>query len=263
MPDPAELSDEVAGVPVTWREAEPRTAAPVLYLHGVPTDGDDWLPFLERTGGYAPDLPGFGRSGKPADFDYSLEGYASFLEAFLEHVGLERYSLLVHDWGAVGLALAQRAPGRVERLVLVDAVPLTPGYMWHRVARVWRTPLAGELLMGFTTRWAMRRSLGRVLADRIWEHFDHGTQRAILRLYRSAPPQVLAAAGERLGEIAAPALVVWGEDDPYLPTEFARRYADALGGHTRVEIVSCAGHWPWLDRPETIELITDFMARAS
>src|SRR3989440_9764095 len=131
MAAPAELSDEIAGVPVTWRESEPATGAPVLYLHGVPSDGDDWLPFLERTGGYAPDLPGFGRSGKPADFDYSLEGYADFLEAFLDHVGVERYSLLVHDWGGVGLALAQRAPGRVERLVVASSVPLLAGYSWH------------------------------------------------------------------------------------------------------------------------------------
>src|SRR5437763_12172220 len=165
MPDAVELSDEVAGVPVTWRESERRTVAPVLYVHGVPTDGDDWLPFLARTGGYAPDLPGFGRSGKPGDFEYSIDGYASFLEAFLDHVGVERYSLVVHDWGGVGLALAQRTPGRVARLVVANTVPLLPGYRWHRTARVWRTPLAGELLMGFTTRFAMRRAIRRIVSD--------------------------------------------------------------------------------------------------
>ena len=55
--------------------------APTLYLHGVPTHSYDWVPFLERTGGIAPDLPGFGRSAKPADFDYSIAGYDRFLEA--------------------------------------------------------------------------------------------------------------------------------------------------------------------------------------
>ena len=66
--------------------------------------------------------------------------------------------------------------------------------------------------------------------DSIWDHYDHGTQRAILKLYRSAPPEVLARAGERLGEISAPALVLWGGDDPYLPTRFAHAYGEALGG---------------------------------
>jgi pimeloyl-ACP methyl ester carboxylesterase len=266
--DAAELTDEVAGVPVAWREAEPRTVAPVLYVHGAPTDGDDWLPFLDRTGGYAPDLPGFGRSGKPGDFDYSIDGYASFLEAFLDHVGVERYSLVVHDWGAVGLAMAQREPGRVERLVVANAVPLLPGYGWHRVARVWRTPVAGEFLMGITTRFGMRRAIRRDVADRqaademverLWKHFDHGTQRAILRLYRSAPPEVLARAGERLGEITAPALVVWGERDPFIPPEFALRYRDALGGQTSVETIGEAGHWPWLDRPESVDAVATFL----
>src|SRR5204862_8075631 len=153
----------------------------------------------------------------------------------------------------------QRAPGHVRRVVVMNAVPLLPGYHWHRVARVWRTPLAGELLMGFTTRFAMRRSMPRALADRVWEHFDHGTQRAILRLYRSAPPNVLAAAGERLGEIRAPALVLWSENEPYLPTEFADRYAQALGGETTVEVMSGAGHWLWLDRPDAIEKVTSFL----
>lgn len=244
-----------------WHEVPSRTPAPVLYVHGVPTNADDWLPFLERTGGIAPDLPGFGRSGKPAEFDYSIEGYADFLEAFADAAGLDRFSLLVHDWGAVGLALAQRRPDRVERLVIANAVPFVPGYTWHRIARMWRRPIVGELMMATTTRWAMRRSVGhRELVNRLWPHFDHGTQRAILKLYRSAPPDVLARAGERLGELKAPALVVWGEDEPYLPTSFGRAYADALGGPAEVEILERAGHWLWLDRPDSVERMTGFLA---
>src|SRR6266480_3829377 len=105
-----ERTIEVAGTEILLREAEPRTASPVLYLHGVPTSGSDWLPFLERTGGLAPDLPGFGRSGKSAAFDSSIGGYERFLEALVDELGLTRVSLVVHDWGAVGLALAQERP---------------------------------------------------------------------------------------------------------------------------------------------------------
>ena len=94
--------------------------------------------------------------------------------------------------------------------------------------------------------------------DEVWSHFDAGTQRAILKLYRSAPPDVLAAAGTGLGAITCPALVLWGEQDPYLPTSFARAYADALGGATEVEVVAGASHWPWLDRPELVERIVGF-----
>ena len=264
---------DVGGVDVFWREApapdgDDRT--PVVYVHGVPTNSDDWLPFLDRTGGLALDLPGFGRSGKPADFAYGIEGYAGFLERWLAEAGVDRYRLVVHDWGAVGLAAAMRAPERVERLVVMNAVPFLPAYSWHRWARIWRTPLAGEMAMGFTFKWNLRRVLagaspgGRAtdgFVDAAWKHFDHGTQRAILKLYRSAPPDVLAAAGERLGELAAPALVVWGVPDRFLPAEFARRYADALGGPAEVELIEDARHWAWVGRPQTVDLIAGFLDR--
>jgi pimeloyl-ACP methyl ester carboxylesterase len=259
---------DVGGTRILLREAEPRTPAPVLYLHGVPTSGSDWLPFLERTGGIAPDLPGFGRSGKSAGFDYSIDGYAGWLRAFVDQLGLDRIAMVVHDWGSVGLALAQQSPELIERLVVINAVPLLPGYRWHPVARIWRTPVLGELFMGTTTKRGTRfiarrtRSVPEEHIDAwIEEHlpnFDHGTQRAILRLYRSAPPEVLAKAGERLGEITAPALVVWGERDPFLPTSFAHAYAEALGGETSVELVD-AGHWPFVDRPGVVTRIADFL----
>src|SRR3954453_13697764 len=211
-----EKTREIAGTSTLWREAPARTAAPVLYVHGVPTDGDDWLPFLERTGGYAPDLPGFGRSGKEAHFDYSIHGYATWLRAYVDELGLDRFSLVVHDWGVVALALAQAMPERVERLVVMNAVPLLPGYRWPRVARAGRTPGVGEFVMGLTSRWSLRRftrdanvapgPMPEEFIERVWESFDQGTQRAILRLYRSAPADVLAAAGTDLGRIGAPGL---------------------------------------------------------
>ena len=249
-----ERRERVAGLEITWRQSGD---TPLLYVHGVPTDGDDWLPFLERTGGVAVDLPGFGRSDKPPHFDYSIDGYGAFLREFTDHVGLERFALVVHDWGAVGLALP---PERIERLVVMNAVPFLPGYTWHRVARLWRTPLGGELAMGFTFKWSMRRGMPDALVDRAYERFDHGTQRAILKLYRSAPPERLAAAASLLPAITAPALVLWGDPDPYLPTELAHRYADSLGGDARVEVVEGGGHWPWVHRPEVVETVTRFLA---
>jgi pimeloyl-ACP methyl ester carboxylesterase len=192
-----ERHTEVAGLETHWRQAG---EVPILYVHGVPTASWDWEPFLARTGGVAPDLPGFGNSAKPGDFDYSIPGYDRFLEAFCDHARLERFSLVVNDWGGVALALAQRFPERIERLVLFSTVPLLPGFKWHRVARAWRTPLVGELTMGFTTRWAMRRSLPRVIADRAYTHFDQGTQRAILRLYRSAPGRVALSRADPLAQ---------------------------------------------------------------
>src|SRR5215210_4392072 len=146
---------EIGGVHVAWREQGPGP----LYLHGVPNSSAMWAPFLDRTGGTAVDLPGFGDSGKPADFPYSIPGYAGFLERFVAELGLERLTLVMHDWGSVGLALAQRRPELIERIVLIAGVPFVPGYSWHRTARAWRLPLIGEMTMGFTFRWNMARVL--------------------------------------------------------------------------------------------------------
>ena len=265
----SEHREAIGGLPLFWREQPSLTSVPVLYVHGVPTDGDDFEPFLARTGGLAPDLPGFGRSGKRAEFDYSIEGYADFLADFLDHSGVDRFSLVVHDWGGAALALAQREPERIERLVIVASVPLLPGYVPHRLARLWARPGVGELLMGLTTRrsatllsrgaMAGGRPMDAALVDRAWRHFDHGTQRAILKLYRSTDSDGLARAGQRLGELRCPALVVWGAEDPYVPASFAHAYADALGGEARVEVLERASHWPWMDRPEAVDLVADFL----
>src|SRR2546430_8108316 len=94
MPPIHERREAIDGTEILLREAAPQTAAPVLYLHGVPTHGADWIPFLDRTGGIAPDLPGFGRSDKSGGFDYSIEGYRSFLSALVDQLGLHRISLV-------------------------------------------------------------------------------------------------------------------------------------------------------------------------
>jgi len=269
----AEHTGELDGQPVFWRSAPERARgnsarAPVLYVHGVPTSGEDWLPFLRRTGGLAPDLLGFGRSGKGGHNDYSLEGIARFVERFVDDVaGVERVRLVVHDWGAAALAFAQRHPQRIERLVILDAVPLLPGYRWHRVARLWRTPVLGELAMGLTSRRTLARALrpafagGAVpagFAEAALRHFDQGTQRAILRLYRSAPEELLAASGRDLSSLGMPALVGWGARDPYISPRFGDRYAAELP-NARVVCVEDAGHWPWLDRPDLIDRIATFL----
>ncbi len=248
---------ELDGAPIFYRRAG---EAPILYLHGSPTSSDDWLPFLGRGGGVAPDLLGFGRSAKGGNLDYSLEGQARFIEALLERLALPRITLVAHDWGAGGgLVYAQRHPERIERLVLINALPLLDGFRWNRLARVWRTRVLGELVMGSITRRLLARQLGRgggagPDAAAVWEQFDQGTQRAILRQHRAADEQALAAAGAGLAELEVPALVVWGERDPWLDPRFADAYGKVLP-NAKVERIADAGHWPWLDRPELVDRI--------
>jgi pimeloyl-ACP methyl ester carboxylesterase len=266
-----ERTGEVAGLPTHWREAPGERRPPILYVHGVPTASWDWIPYLERIGGIAPDLPGFGQSAKPADFDYSIGGYGAWLEAFVDEVGLDRFSLVVHDFGGGhGLALAQTMPDRIERLVIHTAAPLLPGFRWHWVARVWRTPGLGELFMATASKPAFRLisrqsnatpgPLPDDFIDRMWPDFDRGTRRAILRLYRATPADAFARAGERLADLDFPTLILWPTDDPYVGAEWGPHYADAIGDNARLEVISSCGHWMWLDRPDVIEKAAAFLS---
>lgn len=267
--DVVQHTEELDGLPVAWRSADVEGTSP-LYVHGVPNSSAMWRPFLERTGGIAIDLPGFGESVKAGTFPFSIAGFDGFLERFLDARELDRVQLVVHDWGAAALALAQRAPERVERLVLINALPLFDGYEWHRAARIWRTPVLGELAMGSMTPRLLRRALrhanARPLPEpelrEMYAGLDFGTQRAILKLHRSVRRETLAAAGAGLARIDAPALVLWGALDPFIPRRVAARYADALGGESELVLLEDAGHWPWLDRPDAIELVARFLAPA-
>ncbi len=224
---------------------------------------------LERTGGIAPDLIGFGRSSKAANLDYTLAGLSAFLERLLAELSVERVTLVAHDWGAAaGLLFAQRRPRAIERLILCDAMPLLDGFAWYREGRLLRRALVGELLMGSTPRWFLWRLLRRgcarpdALSDHrlraIWSQFDQGTQRAILRLYRATGEPDLAAAGAELDQLRMPTLVLWGEQDPWLAPAFADAYGQRLPS-AKVERIEGAGHWPWLDDSAAADRIVEFV----
>jgi pimeloyl-ACP methyl ester carboxylesterase len=117
--------------------------------------------------------------------------------------------------------------------------------------------LSRQLRRGSATPTAW--SEGRLAT--VWEQFDQGTQRALLRLHRAADEPRLVELGAQLDELTAPTLVIWGERDPWFPPEFAGAYGEALPNAT-VERVAEAGHWPWLDQPQVIDRVTNFLAGA-
>jgi pimeloyl-ACP methyl ester carboxylesterase len=251
----------------------PGADRPVLMFHGNPSSADDWRPFLERLEGrrraIAPDLLGWGKSDRPASFHWTMEGLAAWIGDLIDALGIARFDLLVHDWGSIALLTAARRPEAVGRIVAMNTVPMRPEYRWHWVARLWRRRGVGELvnatLSRFGTRQLLRQAMTRderraELADRIHEHLDAGTKRAILGLYRDADPHKFVPIVPQLKTLTGPALVVWGDSDPYIGFEFADRIAAGFGGEGTVEHVPDAGHWPWLDSPAVIDTVCDFVA---
>ncbi|WP_051342991.1 alpha/beta fold hydrolase [Pseudonocardia spinosispora] len=261
---------DVAGVRTAL--ADRGDGPPVIFVHGVPDSLDEWAPFLDRAGELgrviAPDMPGFGRSGRPGRVDFAT--LKMWFTALIDDLGLERYRLVVHDWGAVALAAAALRPEQVERLVVIDAVALNPHYRWHWLARAWRTPVLGEL-----ATIGMRRPTLKLLThlssprpgpmsdeflDDATRYLDSGTRRAILGLYRSADAGVLGAAGNTLDEVRCPALVLWGDGDPYLNIREAYRFGSALP-NSEVEIVRNAGHWCFREDPAVVDRVIKFLGQ--
>lgn len=255
---------DLASANTFYRSAPAQVTPTPVFIHGVPTSSDIWEPLLQVTGGIALDLPGFGRSDKGGHLDYSVPGLARATTELVERLELDAISLVGHGWGALVAAqvasartAAQAAGGRTERLVLIS--PLALDRPWPRAARICRTRGLGELAMGSITRRALARLLRRgspqawtdaAVAD-AWQQFDQGTQRAVLRLHRSAAPEPPS--------IDVPTFVLYGDHDPWLGREHAEAIAAGLSAAT-LEAVDEAGHWPWLDRPETAERIAAFLA---
>jgi pimeloyl-ACP methyl ester carboxylesterase len=247
---------------------------PVLFVHGNPTSSADWEPFiaaLERPS-VALDLPGWGDSERrsTSELDHTMHGLARFVERFRAALGIGEYDLVVHDWGVVGLIGALRCPEQVCRLVVINAVPILPGYRWHWVARYfWRVPVVGELANATTTRAGLKLLSRQATAgrgamddewiDAMWNARTPGTWPQMLQLYRSADPEMLAAAGAGLERVQAQSLVLWGVEDPFIDVRFGREFAARLP-HARLVELEDASHWPWVDRPEAVRIVTGFLS---
>jgi pimeloyl-ACP methyl ester carboxylesterase len=247
----------------------------VVFVHGNPGSADDWQPLIAALGGngkraLALDLPDFGETVAAPGFEHTTPGYAAFLDHALDALGVERVHLVLHDFGGpIGLVWAAEHIDSVASVTLIDT-GILPGYRWHRLARVWRTPGLGELFQATATRGAFRflinrgepRGLPRPFLDQMYDHYDRRTRRAVLKLYRasddpgSAAPEFTALVAPR----DIPALVIWGEHDAYLPASYAERQRDAFPS-AEVHVLPASGHWPYADAPETVErLLVEFLA---
>jgi pimeloyl-ACP methyl ester carboxylesterase len=246
----------------------------VVFVHGSSGMGRDWTPLLEPVSGYArciaPDMPGYGSSDKPADFAYTIEGYARHLDGLLSILGVRRVHLVTHDLGGPwGLAWAASRPADLLSLTLMS-IGVLPGYRWHRFARLYRVPVIGELVLATAGRLAVARVLQRGSLRPVPEWFvdemvsvcrDPGTRRAVLAFYRATPDLGAAtvASAAALRRADPPTLVIWGAGDPYVPVRFAE-VQQRFFPRAEVVVLPHGGHWPLVDDPDAVtDAVVGFM----
>lgn len=266
----------VNGLRCPLLEGAPAAADPtqaVVCVHGNPGSSRDWERLAAGIAGFARvvalDMPGFGRADKPEEFSYTVEGYAAHLGAAIELLGIRRVHLVLHDFGGPwGLTWAARHIQALGSLTLIDTGYL-PDYRWHALARIWRTPLLGELFHAISTRQAFHilirrgnpRGLPRGFVDSMYDDYDAGTRRAVLRLYRATGDvdRRSRALAPAFAGLRLPALVIWGKHDPYIDMSYAQRQRELLP-EARVEVLEDSGHWPYADNPEVVEsLVIPFL----
>lgn len=168
----------IDGVDVFYREAGPADAPAILLLHGFPTSSQMFRDLIPRLAGeyrvVAPDYPGYGHSAMPPrdQFAYTFDNLAKVIDAFAERVGLTRYALYVHDYGApVGYRLAAKHPERVTAIVVQNGNAYDEGLdnpFWEPIKAYWKEPDSKE------KRDALR---GLLTFDATKWHYTHGEPR--------------------------------------------------------------------------------------
>lgn len=261
MPD-VELkrAGEIAYREVGTEAGGDRDSLPVLLIHGYPETSFMWrglMPALAASGrrAIAPDLPGYGSS--PLSNSGTWEDHVDAIERFRHELGLDRVTLIVHDWGGlIGMRWACDHPQAVGALAL-SGTGFFPDGKWHGLGEALRTEGAGEAVVDAIERdgfAAMLRQTGRGFDDdaieEYWKSYATEEQRrAQLALYRSGDFVKLAPYEGRLAELDIPTLILWGGDDTFAPVGGAHRFRHQIPD-SKLVVVEGAGHFVFEDDPE-------------
>ena len=239
---------EADGVRVFYREAGDPQAPTLLLAHGFPSSSHMYRQLLAELSDQfhvvAPDLPGFGFTEVPEarGYTYSFDALGKTLEAFVDALGLQRYTLYVFDYGApTGLRLALAKPERVTGLISQNGNAYLDGLgdAWDPIRRYWQTPsqenrdaLRGILTLG-GTRWQYEHGAPdpTLIAPESYQ-LDYlllqrpGNDEIQLDLFLDYAnnlelyPQFQAFFRER----RVPTLVIWGKHDPFFIPPGAEAY---------------------------------------
>lgn len=250
----------------------------MLCLHGFGSSLETWrdiLPYLQgRFRLWVIDLKGFGRSSKPDDGAYSLKDQARIVATFIQEQDLNGIILAGHSYGGALALLAYLnenklgVSARVASMLLIDSAgyPQTLPFF----VSIPRTPILNRLVLDLTpSRLQARVTLKRlfwdstkVTEDRIQRYAKFfsapGAKTALINSARQILPSNADEFVKRIPEIPVPTLIVWGEMDPAIPLDHARRFSRDIR-ESRLEIIADCGHVPHEEKPaDTARAILNF-----
>jgi len=239
-PGPKTTTVDVNGFPCrVWTKGQGPKLGFLAGLGGLPR----WLPFLDRLAEtrqvIVPSLPGYPGATGHTELDTHLD-WVLAVRQLIDKTGLAGADLVgASVGGAFAAEMAAIFPGHVRRLALIGPFGLFDD----------REPAADP--------WAQRKDVlpGLMCADGEGANsleWPIEMTRAAEAAARAFWPLGNTGLEKRLGLIAAPTLILWGERDAVLPPSYARKFAAGIDGKSRVEIVAGAGHLAYLDRPDAV-----------
>lgn len=252
------------GMQVHLRDEGPRDdPAPILLLHGTSDSlhtWDGWVPPLLQSGRRVirVDLPGFGLTGPFPDGDHRIAAYPRFLSHLLDALDVQRVSVAGNSFGGqVALEFALAEPGRIERLVLVDAlayprnaskVPI--GFVVASVPglnRVMDYVLPRSLVEGSVRSvYGDPSQVTPALVDRYYElALREGNRAALRNRFGDLPDEADAL---RVKRLRLPVLLLWGGKDQLIPIAAADRFLADIPG-SRLVTFPALGHVPHQEDP--------------
>jgi pimeloyl-ACP methyl ester carboxylesterase len=265
----------VGGVRVHYQEAGASSDPPILLIHGFTASNFVWkdvfLPIAKA--GFrviAPDLVGFGFSGKPKGAEYTIDSQGRMIVGLMDHLGIESAGLIGSSYGgAVAATCALDYAARVERLVLVDAV-INDHVKRRPLLRLAALPLMGELIspLMLGSRKLVHSQMRQGYAPENMHLFDEermtshhrpllaaDTQRAVLKTLR----RWNAGRIEREAySIEQPTLLIWGKNDPEIPLAHGHRLFEQMKD-ARLLVFQHCGHMPMEEYPqEFTKAVLDF-----
>ncbi|MFI5430137.1 alpha/beta fold hydrolase [Aeromicrobium sp. UC242_57] len=253
----------------------------VLFIHGILGSQRQWEHLVDVMDDdhrvVMPDLFGHGKSAKPFG-DYSLSAHAAAMRDLLDHLGIERVTVVGHSLGGgIAMQFFYLFPERVERLVLVSSGGL--GREVNFVLRSATLPGAAQVLSVVASAPVLSRveALGRGASKigwkpgadvgAIWRGFsslgDRESRRAFLATTRAVIDiggQSISAHDHLQDALPVPTMIVWGAKDRMIPASHALSVENELPD-CRVEIFDGAGHFPHLDDPDRFaQVLREFIA---
>jgi 2-hydroxymuconate-semialdehyde hydrolase len=214
----------------------------------------------------APDLIGYGHSDKAFGADLTEPAQAGYVRELLQTLGVTDVAIVGHDiGGAVAQMLALDEPGRVKALVLLDSAcfdawPVEGVRMIQAMPTGQETaPIVDEILRAaFALGIAHQHRIEDGIVDRYIEPWKQDPG-AFFRAARSLSGNGLAGRDAELATLDVPTLIIWGEDDPFLPSELAERLGDAIPFSTVALLPGCS-HFITEDAPQTVgPLVYEFL----